>query len=107
MRLYNILSNYTIIKHHYDKPENRAKINEDELNKSIKQIKVFLNNNKDYDIITNKYKIFNKEKKERKILLPDKQKKYEQTLKKINKKIQKETHFLIKSVMKFITKKIK
>ena len=64
MRQYNILSNYTITKHHYDKPENRTKIIDDVLNKSIKLKKVFLNNNKDYDIIINKYKIFNKEKKE-------------------------------------------
>ena len=64
MRQYNILSNYTITKHHYDKPENRTKIIDDVLNKSIKLKKVFLNNNKDYDIMTNKFKILNKEKKE-------------------------------------------
>jgi len=111
VRPYNILSNYTITKHHYDKPENRPKINEEELNKSIKLRKVNLNNLKDYDIITNKYKIFNKEKKETDLEIekytaaknfyksrdydlikgrfydPDKQKKYEQSLEENKQKI--------------------
>jgi hypothetical protein len=111
VRPYNILSNYTITKHHYDKPENRPKINEEDLNKSVKTRKVNLNNIKDYDIITNKYKIFNKEKKETDLEIekytaaknfyksrdydlikgrfydPDKQKKYEQSLEENKQKI--------------------
>ena len=104
VRPYHIISNYSITKHHYDKPENRPQINEEDLNTPIKPAKLNANSIKDYDIITNNYKIFNKEKKETDLEIekytaaknfyksrdydliknryydPDKQKRYEQSL---------------------------
>ena len=62
-RNYNILSNINLNLHHYDKPENRPLI-QSETNKP-KKIKLgsFVEY-KDYDIISNKYNNFDKEKRD-------------------------------------------
>ena len=60
-RNYNILSNINLNLHHYDKPENRPLIESSSTymknNKNVNYIQY-----KDYDIISNKYKNFDKEK---------------------------------------------
>lgn len=65
---YNIISNINLKQHHYDKPENRKNLPSGD--KKIISEKAHLNLNtinikcyKDYDIITNKYKEFDEEKK--------------------------------------------
>ena len=58
---YNILSNLPLSEHHYDKPENRPKCNDNEIQKKGRYIYNF-GHEKDYDIISTKYKIFNDEK---------------------------------------------
>jgi len=76
-RNYNILSNINLNLHHYDKPENRPLINTNDNN--IKRINnVNYIHYKDYDIISNKYKNFDKEKKEidNKLSLVESSKKY-------------------------------
>ena len=61
---YNIISNINLNKHHYDKPENRPK------NIDIKQDignhrhSINMKQSKDYNIISNRYDEFDKEKKE-------------------------------------------
>ena len=76
-RNYNILSNIDLNLHHYDKPENRPLINS-----STNNIKKLKNVNyiqyKDYDIISNKYKNYDKEKKDidNKISMAEISKKY-------------------------------
>ena len=55
---YNILSNLPLNEHHYDKPENRPKCNVSELKKNTK----FIRQERDFDIISTKYKYFNDEK---------------------------------------------
>ena len=62
-RNYNILSNISLNLHHYDKPENRPIIKKSNNNNKncIRNIDYF--HLKDYDIISNKYKYFDKEKK--------------------------------------------
>ena len=58
---FNILSNFLLDKHHYDKPENRPKISsksESPNCKTLPNIPFY----KDYDIISNRYKFFNEEK---------------------------------------------
>ena len=61
-RLYNVLSNLTCEEHHFDAPERRPKFKEESENE-IKPKLVSSNHYKEYDIITNDYKLFNKEKK--------------------------------------------
>ena len=56
---FNILSNLPLNQHHYDKPENRPKCNNSEFKRKPKQ---FLRKERDFDIITSKYKNFNDEK---------------------------------------------
>ena len=56
---YNILSNLPLNEHHYDKPENRPKFSTSELNKKSKE---FVRQERDFDIISTKYKSFNDEK---------------------------------------------
>ena len=58
---FNILSNISLDKHHYDKPENRPKItskSESPNCKTLPNIPFY----KDYDLISNRYKFFNEEK---------------------------------------------
>ena len=57
---YNILSNFTLEKHHYLPPEFRPKITEE--SNEIGITKLNANNYKDYNIITNKYKFKHDEK---------------------------------------------
>ena len=57
-KTYNILSNLPLNEHHYDKPENRPKCNTSELKKNSK----FIRQERDFDIISTKYKNFNDEK---------------------------------------------
>ena len=76
-RNYNILSNIDLNLHHYDKPENRPLINQSTNNiKRLKNANYF--QYKDYDIISNKYKNFDKEKKDidNKISMIESSKKY-------------------------------
>ena len=61
-RLYNVLSNFTCEEHHFDAPERRPKFKEESENE-IKPKLINSNHYKEYDIITNDYKLFNKEKK--------------------------------------------
>lgn len=56
---YNILSNYTLDKHNFVKPELRPVIN-DELHQDKKKIN--LNLYRDFDIISNKYKVSDRHK---------------------------------------------
>ena len=58
---YNIISNLPLNEHHYDKPENRPKCNDVETNKKRK-ISYNYGHEKDFNIITTKYKKFNDEK---------------------------------------------
>jgi len=58
IKTYNILSNLPLNEHHYDKPENRPKCNTSELKKNSK----FIRQERDFDIISTKYKNFNDEK---------------------------------------------
>jgi hypothetical protein len=58
---YNILSNLPLNEHHFDKPENRPKCSTSEVKKkSIYSYK--FGQERDYDIISTKYKKFNEEK---------------------------------------------
>ena len=58
---YNIISNYPLNEHHYDKPENRPLYNDVENNKKRK-LTYNYGHEKDFNIITTKYKQFNDEK---------------------------------------------
>ena len=60
---YNILSNLPLNVHHYNKPELRPNVSDDDINGSKKK-KVNKNNYRDYNIINNRYFAFNKEKME-------------------------------------------
>ena len=59
---YNILSNLPLTQHHFDKPENRPNFNFSEPKKG-KRIFRF-GTERDFDIISTKYKKFNEEKNE-------------------------------------------
>ena len=59
---YNILSNLPLNVHHFDKYENRPKINEKDFESNIKE-KKFLEPQRDFNIINNNYHEFNTEKK--------------------------------------------
>ena len=61
---YNIISNLPLTVHHYDKPENRPKLVENEKKNVVKKSKQYLfgNQQRDYDIISAKYKCYNDEK---------------------------------------------
>ena len=61
-KCYNIISNINLSKHHFDAPEKRPKCNDNDINESKPKL-INANNYKDYDIITNNYKLFNDEKK--------------------------------------------
>ena len=66
---YNILSNLSFREHHYDKPENRKNFPTDEniklTNKSSKKMgRLSRVENPNFNIITNKYNFFDKEKKQ-------------------------------------------
>ena len=58
-KCYNILSNLPLTQHHYDKPENRPKCSTSEY---TKKPKYSYNKDRDFDIISTKYKNFNDEK---------------------------------------------
>jgi len=60
-KCYNIISNINLSKHYFDSPEKRPKCKDDFNENKPKLINA--NNYKDYDIITNNYKLFNDEKK--------------------------------------------
>ena len=62
-RLYNVLSNFTCEEHHFDAPERRPKFKEEDPNAIPKRKLINGTNYKDYDIITNNYKLFDNEKK--------------------------------------------
>ena len=62
-RNYNILSNINLNLHHFDKPENRPLIKDEINNKKKIKLGRFVEY-KDYDIISNKYNNFDKEKRE-------------------------------------------
>ena len=65
LKNYNILSNLPLTIHHFDKPENRPQIpeNDKEANKKNKPKPFRMSNQeRDYDIITSKYKCYNDEK---------------------------------------------
>ena len=61
---YNIISNLPLTVHHYDKPENRPKLVENEKKNVVRKNKQFLfgNQERDYDIISTKYKCYHDEK---------------------------------------------
>ena len=59
---YNILSNLPLTTHHFDKPENRPNFNFSEPKKGKKIFK--FGTERDFDIISTKYKKFDKEKNE-------------------------------------------
>ena len=63
---YNIISNLPLTIHHYDKPENRPKLSENEKKNNINNNKLhrFGSQERDYDIISTKYKCYNDEKVE-------------------------------------------
>ena len=63
---YNIISNLPLTIHHYDKPENRPKLSENEKKNNINNNKLhrFGSQERDYDIISAKYKCYNDEKVE-------------------------------------------
>ena len=63
-RLYNVLSNFTCEEHHFDCPEKRPKFKEEDPNAIPKRKLININNYKEYDIITNNYKLFDNEKKQ-------------------------------------------
>ena len=58
---YNILSNLPLSEHHYDKPENRPKCTTGEYQHKPKYSYKFMQD-RDFDIISTKYKNFNDEK---------------------------------------------
>ena len=58
-KCYNILSNLPLTQHHYDKPENRPKCSSSE---NAQKPKYSYNQERDFDIISTKYKKFNDEK---------------------------------------------
>jgi hypothetical protein len=58
---YNILSNLPLSEHHYDKPENRPKYTTGEYQHKPKYCYKFMQD-RDFDIISTKYKNFNDEK---------------------------------------------
>ena len=58
-KCYNILSNLPLTQHHYDKPENRQKCSSSE---NAQKPKYSYNQERDFDIISTKYKKFNDEK---------------------------------------------
>lgn len=58
---YNILSNLPLSQHHFDKPENRPKCNNSEAQKRGRYVYNF-GHEKDYDIISTKYKKYHDEK---------------------------------------------
>ena len=61
---YNILSNISLSQHHYDKPENRP-IDDNAKNRIGNYMKrINYGQYKDYNIISNKYKNYDKEKKD-------------------------------------------
>lgn len=61
---YNILSNISLSKHHFNPPEKRPICTDERDNeKYTKPQKINIMNYKDYDIISNKYKMFHNEKK--------------------------------------------
>ena len=62
-RNYNLLSNINLNLHHFDKPENRPLIKDEINNKKKIKLGSFVEY-KDYDIISNKYNNFDKEKRE-------------------------------------------
>ena len=62
-RNYNILSNINLNLHHFDKPENRPLIKDEINNKKKIKLGSFVEY-KDYDIISNKYNNFDKEKRD-------------------------------------------
>lgn len=62
-REYNILSNINLDLHHFDKPENRPVIKSEIKNEKKIKLGNFVEY-KDYDIISNKYNNFNKEKRD-------------------------------------------
>ena len=62
-RNYNILSNINLNLHHFDKPENRPLIKDEINNKKKIKLGSFVEY-KDYNIISNKYNNFDKEKRE-------------------------------------------
>ncbi len=57
---YNILSNLPLNEHHFDKPENRPKCSTSEFQRNPKYTK--FRQERDFDIISTKYKNFNEEK---------------------------------------------
>ena len=59
---YNILSNLPLTTHHFDKPENRPNFNFSEPKKGKRIFK--FGTERDFDIISTKYKKFDKEKNE-------------------------------------------
>ena len=61
---YNIISNLPLTVHHYDKPENRPKLVETEKKNVVRKNKqiLFGNQERDYDIISTKYKCYHDEK---------------------------------------------
>ena len=59
---YNIISNLPLSKHHYDKPENRPNNTNSEPKKGKMQYK--FGKERDFDIISTRYKHFNDEKNE-------------------------------------------
>ena len=109
---YNILSNLSLNKHHYDAPEKRPK--DTDSNQQIKPQIVNALLYKDYDIISNKYKVYDKEKRAvdeeieklnaaKKLYKardydtirgfyydPEKQRRYEEQIKEKNEKIRKD-----------------
>ena len=62
-RNYNILSNISLNLHHFDKPENRPVIKSEVNNNKKIKLGSFVEY-KDYDIISNKYNNFDKEKRD-------------------------------------------
>ena len=64
LKNYNILSNLPLTVHHFDRPENRPKIQETEKKDTKINQKPFRmsNQERDYDIISAKYKCYNDEK---------------------------------------------
>jgi hypothetical protein len=59
---YNIVSNITLDKHNFLPPEQRPTVNDEFDIKSIQPQKIKLQTYKDYDVITNKYKLNHDEK---------------------------------------------
>ena len=108
-RCYNIISNISVSKHHFQPPEKRPKCKEE--NSQEKPYLINAKIYKDYDIISNRYKLFNDEKKATDLEIaklnaakkfyehrdyncvkgkyydPQKQKKYEEDLKEKNEKL--------------------